>query len=134
VQGSWLRSSGGNQDRWKGAASRLHEVREKGDSPKEPDSSGSKTSRSFPLEPDLALEAMENLRVRGMLADQESSGLEGFWKKSFVVEKRRARVRGRGGADSEWPRSKCVAGEWCCMGEREGVVSITVDALMKEHL
>jgi hypothetical protein len=47
-------------------------------SPKDPDSSGSKTSRSLPLELDLAAAAMENVRVRGTPVLQESTGLAGF--------------------------------------------------------
>jgi len=45
---------------------------------KDPDSSGSKTSRSLPLELDLAVAAMENVRVRGTPVLQESTGLAGF--------------------------------------------------------
>ena len=43
-------------------------------------------------------------------------------------------MKGRREEDSEWATSKSVAGEQCCMGEGEGLVSITVDAVMKEHL
>jgi hypothetical protein len=78
-----------------GRAAAITRGAENGDSPKEPDSSESKTSRSLPLGfCDRGLEVMENVRVSGAPGFQGSTGLAGLRKKSLLVEKRRARVRG----------------------------------------
>ena len=125
------KTSRANQHRCAGALWRVHEKHGGRNVQYDGDSIESKTPCPLPFEFDFALGTIEKLRRRGAPAFRESTGFADFWKKSVLVEKRRARERERVGGGSKRARNESGAGERCCMGEGEGPVSMAVGGLMK---